>query len=68
MTQGGVTDTFNHTVPLSKVAYVLAAGQSYDLTATLNNENINPDGDLFPIEFTATVTPWDDNFTDVTIP
>jgi hypothetical protein len=67
MTQGGVTDTFNHTVTLSTDALVLAAGMSYDLTATLNNENINPDGGLFPIEFTAKVTPWND-FTEVTIP
>ena len=67
MTQGGVTDTFNHTVTLSTDELVLAAGMSYNLTATLNYENINPDGDLFPIEFTATVTPWND-FTEVTIP
>jgi hypothetical protein len=67
MTQGGVSDTFNHTVTLSTDALVLAAGMSYDLTATLNSENINPDGDLFPIEFTATVKPWND-FTEVIIP
>lgn len=67
MTQGGVTDTFNHTVTLSTDALVLEAGKSYNLTATLNYENIDPDGDLFPIEFTATVTPWED-FTEVTIP
>ena len=68
MTQGGVTDTFNHTVTLSTDALVLEAGKSYNLTATLNSENINPDGDLFPIEFTAEVTAWDPNYTDVTIP
>ena len=67
MTQGGVTDTFDHTVTLSTDALVLAAGMSYDLTATLDAQNINPDGDLFPIEFTATVISWDD-FTNVTIP
>ena len=67
MTQGGVSDTFNHTVTLSTDELELEAGKSYDLTATLNNENINPDGDLFPIEFTATVTPWDE-FIGVTIP
>ena len=60
-------DTFDHTVTLSTDELVLAAGMSYNLTATLNYENINPDGDLFPIEFTATVTPWG-SFTDVTIP
>lgn len=67
MTQGGVSDTFNHTVTLSTDELELEAGKSYDLTATLNNENINPDGDLFPIEFTATVTTWDE-FIGVTIP
>ena len=68
MTQGGVSDTFNHTVTLSTDELVLDAGKSYNLTATLNSENINPDGDLFPIEFTAEVTAWDPNYTDVTIP
>lgn len=67
MTQGGVTDTFDHTVTLSTDELLLVAGNSYNLTATLNKDNINPDGDLFPIEFTATVTPWG-AFTDVTIP
>ena len=67
MTQGGVSDTFNHTVTLSTDALELEAGKSYDLTATLDAQNINPDGDLFPIVFTATVTPWG-SFTDVTIP
>ena len=67
MTQGGVSDTFNHTVTLSTDELVLDAGKSYNLTATLDAQNINPNGDLFPIEFTATVTPWG-SFTDVTIP
>lgn len=60
MAQGGVEDTFNHTVKLSSSSFVLQAGSSYDFTATLNADNINPDGDLFPIEFTATVTNWTD--------
>ena len=67
MTQGGVSDTFNHTVTLSTDELVLDAGKSYNLTAILNYENIDPDGDLFPIEFTATVTSWG-AFNDVTIP
>ena len=67
MKQGGVTDTFDHTVTLSTDELLLVAGNSYNLTATLNKDNINPDGDLFPIEFTATVTSWG-AFTDVTIP
>ena len=60
MAQGGVTDTFNHSVNLSSNSLVLQAGNSYDFTATLDANNINPDGDLFPIEFTAIVTPWGD--------
>ena len=67
MTQGGVSDTFEHTVTLSTDALVLEAGKSYNLTATLNYENIDPDGDLFPIVFTAEVTGWND-FSEVTIP
>ena len=67
MTQGGVSDTFNHTVTLSTEALVLEAGKSYNLIATLDAQNINPDGDLFPIVFTATVTPWG-SFNKVTIP
>ena len=67
MKQGGVTDTFDHTVTLSTDELLLVAGNSYNLTATLNKDNINPDCDLFPIEFTATVTSWG-AFTDVTIP
>ena len=67
MKQGGVTDTFYHTVTLSTDELLLVAGNSYNLTATLNKDNINPDGDLFPIEFTATVSSWG-AFTDVTIP
>lgn len=67
MTQGSVSDTFNHTVTLSTNELVLEAGKSYDLTATLDAQNIDPDGNLFPIEFTATVTSWEE-FTNVTIP
>lgn len=60
MAQGGVTDTFNHEVNLSSESLVLLAGYSYDFTATLNADNINPDGDVYPIEFTAEVTDWED--------
>ena len=60
MTQGGVEDTFNHSVSLSSESLVLLAGYSYDFTATLNADNINPDGDVYPIEFTAEVTDWED--------
>lgn len=60
MAQGGVEDTFNHSVNLSTESLVLLAGYSYDFTATLNADNINPDGDVYPIVFTAEVTDWED--------
>ncbi|MBQ2978477.1 MAG: fimbrillin family protein [Bacteroidaceae bacterium] len=60
MAQGGVEDTFNHSVNLSTKSLVLLAGYSYDFTATLNAENINPQGNVYPIVFTAEVNPWGD--------
>lgn len=67
MAQGGVEDTFNHSVNLSTESLVLLAGYSYDFTATLNADNINPDGDVYPIVFTANVTDWND-YTTPTVP
>ena len=67
MVQGGVEDTFDHSVNLSSDSFVLNAGMSYDFTATLNADNIDPDGGLFPIEFTATVTDWKD-YTTPSVP
>ena len=57
----GVTDTYNHTVTLPKIA--MTQGLSYQFTATLTAKNINPGQELCPITFTATVAKWED-FTD----
>ena len=58
----GVTDTYNHTVTLPKIA--MTQGLSYQFVAKFTAENINPVEELCPITFTATVNPWvdaDDN-------
>lgn len=57
----GVTDTYNHTVTLPKIA--MTQGLSYQFVAKFTAENINPDQVLCPIKFTATVAKWED-FTD----
>ena len=57
----GVTDTYNHTVTLPKIA--MKQGLSYQFVATLTAKNINPGQELCPIIFTATVAKWED-FTD----
>ena len=57
----GVTDTYNHTVTLPKIA--MKQGLSCQFVATLTAKNINPGQELCPIIFTATVAKWED-FTD----
>lgn len=57
----GVTDTYNHTVTLPKIA--MTQGLSYQFVAKFTAENINPGQVLCPITFTATVAKWED-FTD----
>ena len=57
-THHGVVDTYNHTVTIP--AFDMFAGKSYNLAATLTAENINPDEELCPIQFTATVAGWED--------
>lgn len=52
----GVTDEYEHEVTLPTVEW--GAGNSYAFVATLEAENIDPDTELCPIQFTATVTPW----------
>lgn len=54
----GVTDTYNHNVDLQELTF--EPGKSYQLTAKFTAENINPDEELCPIKFTATVNPWVD--------
>ena len=54
----GVTDVYNHNnVIMQQLTF--EPGKSYQLTAKFTAENINPDKELCPIEFTATVNPWE---------
>lgn len=57
----GVTDTYNHTVTLPKIA--MTQGLSYQFVAKFTAENIIPGQVLCPITFTAEVKDWE-NFTD----
>ena len=57
----GVTDTYDHTVPLPQTK--MKQGLSYQFVATLTANNIIPGQVLCPITFTAEVKGWD-NFTD----
>ena len=54
----GVTDVYNHTVTLPETA--MKQGLSYQFVAKFTAENINPDEELCPITFTATVAKWED--------
>ena len=60
----GVTDVYNHTVTLPETT--MTQGLSYQFVAKFTAENINPDEELCPIQFTAKVNPWaefgDNNF------
>lgn len=54
----GVTDVYNHNnVNLQGLTF--EPGKSYQLTAKFTAENINPNEELCPIVFTATVNPWE---------
>lgn len=54
----GVTDVYNHNnVNLQQLTF--EPGKSYQLKATFTAENINPNEELCPITFTATVNPWE---------
>lgn len=57
----GVTDVYNHTVTLPETA--MTQGLSYQFVAKFTAQNINPDQELCPIQFTAEVAKWK-NFTD----
>lgn len=58
----GVTDKYTHTVDLPETA--MKPGMSYQFTAEFTHENINPDQVLCPIEFTAKVNTWGENWSD----
>ena len=59
-THNGVTDEYTHKVPLPETA--MRPGMSYQFTAEFTHENINPNQVLCPIEFTAKVNSWGDEF------
>lgn len=59
--QNDATSTYSHTATITTT---MAKGYSYNFTATLDNTNIDPDTQLYPIVFTASETPWQE-FTDV---
>ena len=54
--QNGVTTDYNHTVEIKTTQL---RGKSYNYVAEIGASNINPDSQLYPIEYTATVTPWE---------
>ena len=55
--QNGVTTDYNHTVTIKTTQSI---GKSYNYVAEIGASNINPDSQLYPIEFKATVDPWVD--------
>lgn len=61
--QNGATTKYSHETTITTA---MAKGNSYNFTATLTEKNIDPETQLFPIEFTASETPWTD-FTDGTV-
>ena len=53
--QNGVTTDYNHTVTIETTQSI---GKSYNYVAEIGASNINPDSQLYPIEFTANVADW----------
>ena len=52
----GVTDSYNHKVTLPVTT--MTQGLSYQFVAEFTSNNIDPDNELCPIKFTATVNDW----------
>ena len=63
LNQNGVTTTYRHTATINTT---MEMGMSYNFVANINASNVDPDNELFPIEFTAEVEKWK-NADDVTI-
>lgn len=63
LNQNGATTTYHHTATITTT---MAMGMSYNFVANINASNVDPDNELFPIEFTAEVEDWV-NAADVTI-
>lgn len=59
LNQNGATTDYNHSVTIKTTQL---KSNSYNYVAEINEKNINPDPDsqLYPIEFKATVDPWVD--------
>ena len=53
--QNGVTTDYNHRVTIKTTQ---ERGKSYNYVAEIGTSNINPDSQLYPIEFTANVADW----------
>lgn len=53
--QAGATTTYHHTATITTG---MEMGKSYNFVAKIDNTNIDPENELYPIEFTADVTPW----------
>lgn len=53
--QNGVTSTYSHTTTITTS---MAKGNSYNFIATLDNTNVDPENTMYPIEFEAEVSPW----------
>lgn len=64
LTQGSTSDTYNHTVSVLPTVN-MEQGYSYNFVATITPENVDPEGQLYPIVFTAEVNKWQD-FADTT--
>ena len=65
LVNGVVVKTYNHNV---LVDFTPVAGHSYDIAATIDHTNINPDEELDPIEFTVTdITTWTENDETMTL-
>lgn len=62
----GVTDEYNHIVNLPAVTW--EAGSSYSFNATISAANVNPDTQLCPIVFNASVEDWGEFGDDIKIP
>ena len=63
LNQNGATTTYHHTATINTT---MDMGMSYNFVANINASNVDPDNELFPIEFTAEVEKWK-NADDVTI-
>ena len=63
LNQNGAKTDYIHSVTINTTQL---RGMSYNYVAEINEKNINPDphSQLYPIEFTATVDTWGENWTD----